>query len=317
MDVFIVVPTVFNVPSVVLHQQIMDWAMYEQTQQVASIVIVGGEPIALAQKKGFVQMSEAAAIPLLANSKEAKILHFGYRLKGADKWPQYFIPLYDPNEDTSLGFLKKWKAKQAYKKFVKQATQTIYVHEGAPLSTLPTYDWSMLAATKDQLTEGHPYFLAFLSADELVHVLKEFSIFKKWQQTNMCIVLVMQNQEQLTKAAQVIKSYKFKEAVILVEMANCTLAWMAAAYLSIWSNCLLYHSYMMKWSAFWEVPLLINEQQTRLPLAWHQAGEIFDFSEKMGLSNHFKLYYKDEVYRQSRAQMGIAWLTTINSTFVS
>jgi hypothetical protein len=28
----------------------------------------------------------------------------------------------------------------------------------------------------------------------------------------------------------------------------------------------------------------------------------------MALSNHFKMYYKDEMYRQARAKMGKEWL---------
>ena len=65
------------------------------------------------------------------------------------------------------------------------------------------------------------------------------------------------------------------------------------------------------------VPLLFDDQ-IQLPEAWKSAGEVFSFAEKNALSNHFKLYYKDEVYRQSRAKMGSNWLQSLNqdrSTF--
>jgi hypothetical protein len=64
----------------------------------------------------------------------------------------------------------------------------------------------------------------------------------------------------------------------------------------------------------YDIPLLFNNDENQnesLPTAWQQAGEQFSFEEKGGLSNHFKLYYKDEVYRQGRARMGKDWLTDL------
>jgi hypothetical protein len=60
--------------------------------------------------------------------------------------------------------------------------------------------------------------------------------------------------------------------------------------------------------------LLFNNDENQnsiVPEAWQQAGEQFSFEEKGGLSNHFKLYYKDEVYRQGRARMGKQWLSDL------
>jgi hypothetical protein len=85
---------------------------------------------------------------------------------------------------------------------------------------------------------------------------------------------------------------------------------LAAAYLSVWSKSIHYYPSFMQWSAGLGVPLLINSKIT-WPIAYTKAGEYFDFSETMGLSNHFKLFYKDEVYKQSKANHGHAWLNQL------
>ena len=64
----------------------------------------------------------------------------------------------------------------------------------------------------------------------------------------------------------------------------------------------------------YNIPLLFNndENQTSIvPVVWQQVCEQFSFEEKGGLSNHFKLYYKDEVYLQGRARMGKQWLSAL------
>lgn len=328
MQVFIVAKTVFNIPSILLQQKILDWAALEYKNNGAECFVVGEITLDTGIEKHFQQLTEPAAVALLAQSSNAKIVHFGYTIKGGEKWPQYFIPLYYPNEDRDLSFLKKWTAQRAFNRYTQRATRTICLNDSVkerlsatntvlPLATLKKYEWATLAATKEQLTDGHPYFLAFLEEQELIGILKEFSIFKKWQQTNMHIVLVFPNQAQLIKAEQAIKGYKFRTDVIMVDIKNFQLEWMAAAYITLWSHCMLSHSFMLEWAVFWEVPVLYNANQHPLPLSWQNVGEIFNFLEPMALSNHFKLYYKDELYRQARAGMGTVWLNTINSTFAS
>ena len=295
----------------------MDWVDSERINSGSECIIVGGEsPIT----------KEEASI-MLTSETDAKIVHFGSSIKGGGKFPQYFIPLYFPKEDKSLSFFKRWLMQRSFDRFVTRAAQTICLNDWIytnvpktkaclPLATLPQFEWTALAATKDVLSGGNPYFLAFVSLEELKSMLKEFSIFKKWQQTNMSIVFVMETQSQVNQALSLLKGYKFNEAVFIVHQNTFKLEWMAAAYISLWSHNSMYHSCMLEWSVKWGIPVLINSTN-KLPESWHKAGEVFDFAQKMALSNHFKLYYKDEVYRQARANMGTAWLTTINSTFVS
>jgi hypothetical protein len=68
----------------------------------------------------------------------------------------------------------------------------------------------------------------------------------------------------------------------------------------------------MEWGIFYDIPLLFNFIKSQ-PDSWNKAGSVFSFSEQSALASHFKLYYKDEVYRQARARMGKEWLQLLLS----
>jgi hypothetical protein len=92
------------------------------------------------------------------------------------------------------------------------------------------------------------------------------------------------------------------------------LTWIAATYVILFNNICFDKTSLIEMAIEYDIPLLFNNaenQNESLPTAWQQAGEQFSFEEIGGLSNHFKLYYKDEVYRQGRARMGKQWLTDL------
>jgi hypothetical protein len=92
------------------------------------------------------------------------------------------------------------------------------------------------------------------------------------------------------------------------------LKWIAATYAILFNNIRFDKTSLIEMAIEYDIPLLFNNDENQnesLPTAWQQAGEQFSFEEKGGLSNHFKLYYKDEVYRQGRARMGKDWLTDL------
>jgi hypothetical protein len=145
-------------------------------------------------------------------------------------------------------------------------------------------------------------------------MLKEFSIFKKWQQTNMVLVFIFENEKEVAQAETLLAGYKFKDAILIKSISNMDLTWIAATYVILFNKIYFDKTSLIEMAIEYDIPLLFNNaenQNESLPTAWQQAGEQFSFEEKGGLSNHFKLYYKDEVYRQGRARMGKQWLTDL------
>ena len=271
------------------------------------------------------------AIHLYKLTNEAKILHFGINIKAAGNIPVFFIPLDLPNGGRKISILPSlintWQCKQ----WVKNAKQVLCINDWVytklktlypaassqfrtihlPHLPLPGFEWKELQETKETLTKGVPYFLCFAPQTRFVAILKEFSIFKKWQQTTMNLVFVFDNERDISAATAQLKGYKFKDAVILLHTANFKHAWLAAAYVILWEGISFSKCFWAIAAIEFEVPLLFDTG-IDLPSSWSKAGEVFSFTEKLALSNHFKLYYKDELYRQASANKGKIWLTQLN-----
>ena len=269
---------------------------------------------------------------LIGEVTNASILHFGTTLKGSTQFPHYFVPLTDPSQVKNLSFLKRIQQKYSYQNFVQKANAVFCLNDWVYSSLqntyrknaslfqpvflaptpLPNFEWTQLAAIKNDLTNGNDYFLAFVPTDRFVDTLKEFSVFKKWQQTTMSIVFLFDNDKQLLEAAQFLKGYKYKDDVVLKNIAELSPEWIAATYAILWDDVDFNKTILMEWGIAYNIPLLFNFNKSQ-PESWEKAGSIFSFSEKSALASHFKLYYKDEVYRQARARMGKEWLDLLLS----
>jgi hypothetical protein len=279
-------------------------------------------------------IKEIAAEKLIKEVTNASIIHFGANLKGSDPFPHYFIPLTHPSFSRGLSMINKWSLSKTFKNYLKKSVATYAINEWTdvflkniykdystkiqeaylPITRLPIYEWVALADAKNSLTEGANYFLAFQPLNSFVDMLKEFSIFKKWQQTNMALVFIFENEKELMQAQALLTGYKFKDSIFLKSMPQLEPAWIAAAYTILFGSINFDKTVLIEMAIEYTIPLLFNNaenQGTAMPHAWQKAGEQFSFEEKGGLSNHFKLYYKDEVYLQGRARMGKQWLTAL------
>ena len=304
MHIFIVSKAAWNIPTLLVDQTVTDIVASVNDSNTAEIIVVA-DGFSSILPPGATLMGTEEAEALLLNSANASIVHFGTPLKGAELFTQYFIDLSAPKQLVD-GWIANRLAEMEHKKIVKKAT-TVYSYIDLPALHLPSYEWSDLALAKTRNTNGDNYFMVFATLPEIVRILKEFSIFKKWQQTSMAILFVCKDPKEMQKAQQLIKGYKYSNAVFFKTLESIELIDFAAAYVSIWSIYLPYYTRMIQWATGFGLPILLNSQ-TNWPIAYTQSGECFDFTELQGLSNHFKLYYKDEVYKQTRSNYGHAWL---------
>ena len=303
MRIFIDTKATWNLPSILVNQVVVDLIAAEIHQPSAEIIVVSDGFNGILPP-GASLMSTMEAESLLVTCTNAVIIHFGSVCKGAERFPLYFIDLTNPKQ-LEEGFFANWMAQMSYKKTIKKAHR-VFGWLDLPSPSLPSYEWSDTAMAKSRNTDGNNYFMALVPLSEIVSTLKEFSIFKKWQQTSMAILFICNDETELSKATNLVKAYKYRNAVFFKTLENLDLIDFAAAYCTVWSRSTNYYTRLMQWSAGLGVPLLINSK-SNWPVAFTKAGECFDFSESMGLSNHFKLYYKDEVYKQTRANHGYAW----------
>ena len=331
MRLFILTDTKLGVPKAILFQKVFD--IIESGANAAQLhfyIINNHFPadfVELFQKNEQVTLlNQLQAEQLIKDVTNAIILHFGTELKGSSQFPHYFIPLTHPGLMKDASFLKRIQQQLSFKSYLKKATGVFCLNDWAitslqnmykqyallfqpallPAAALPNFEWTNLSEVKNELALGNNYFLAFIPIDHFVHTLKEFSIFKKWQQTSMSIVFIFDNDKQLAEAAALLKGYKYKDAVMLKNSAELTQAWIAATYAILFDSVDFDKTIIMEWGVFYDIPLLFNLIKSQ-PDSWSKAGSVFSFSEKSALASHFKLYYKDEVYRQARARMGKQW----------
>jgi hypothetical protein len=341
MRLFILTRSKFSIPRPLIFQKVLDIIELGLSSAQIHFYIVGDHLpdslVHLAQNKEAVTIiKEIAAEKLIKEVTNASIIHFGATLKGSNSFPHYFIPLTHPSFSTGLSIINKWKYTKAFTNYLKNSAATYTINEWAtyflkkkykaystkiqeahlPIARIPNYEWAAIADAKNNLTDGANYFLAFQPLAAFVDMLKEFSIFKKWQQTNMALVFIFENEKEVAQAETLLAGYKFKDAILIKSMSNMELTWIAAAYTILWGSINFDKTAWIEMAIEYDIPLLFNNadnQNESLPTAWQQAGDQFSFEEKGGLSNHFKLYYKDEVYRQGRARMGKQWLTDLNA----
>ena len=247
---------------------------------------------------------------IIDHKDKGLVVHFGKIISSLKSLPHFFIPITTPNEILNISIFKRFILNQKFKNWVNSAKKVISLND-LPFVEPEYFEWSELSAAKDALTNGNNFILVFASVDNLINTLKEFSIFKKWQQSTMHLVFILDNQQTVEKANTIIKGYKFKEDISIHTINDLNNVWIASSYLNILERVQSAHYALIFNSIQYEVPLLFNDK-VKLPHDWKSAGELVSFTEKKDLSNHFKLYYKDELYRQNRAKMGKNFLHSIN-----
>jgi glycosyltransferase involved in cell wall biosynthesis len=80
--------------------------------------------------------------------------------------------------------------------------------------------WAAEESIKTQYTAGKSFFLYVGMLGEsggLLDLLKAFSIFKKWQQSNMQLVLTGYTNRETAALAEKLETYKYRQDVVLLE----------------------------------------------------------------------------------------------------
>ena len=102
--------------------------------------------------------------------------------------------------------------------FPFSANRPIALLPGAPREGFHPLDWEEKKAVKEQYTGGHEYLLVAGSIHprkNLLTVLKAFSLFKKWQKTNMKLVIVGRWAWQNEGLQEKLKTYKYRDDLVI------------------------------------------------------------------------------------------------------
>lgn len=265
--------------------------------------------------KGAEWVHPDATKQLIAASSSNVLIHFSPVALWAKQLPSYFIPLTLPHLTGHLSWLKSLIEKKRFNKTMQAAKKVLALDEWhaqnrpgverlyLEKAPLPSFEWSQLAPVRSALTDGNQYLLAFVDTQDMIPIVKAFSVFKKWQLSTMSLVFVLDSEAEKDKAANLLLGYKYRDAVELVVIANFTLEWIAAAYLTIFSAMNSHRFQFLTYTMRYQIPFLMHQENPDHPFICSEmakAGEYFDFKQPDVLANHFKLYYKDEMYRAAK-----------------
>jgi len=165
----------------------------------------------------------------------------------------------------------------------------------------PVTDEEERQEIKDIYADGREYFLftgGLHPVNNPMTVLKAFSVFKKWQQSNMKLVMVNQP-ATINTITEKLSTYKYRDDVILLdslkekELALVTAASYASIQYSFFENRLLPVIEAMRS----EVPVIASDT-AGIRETGGDAILYGNANDHEALANHMILLYKDEQLRK-------------------
>ncbi len=180
------------------------------------------------------------------------------------------------------------------------------IHHGLNENYKPI-TWEQKQEITVQYTENKDYFIYPVSAgtkNNIINVLKAFSQFKKWQKSNMQLLLLV----QAVPGGELIKDfhlYKYRTAVKIIEQKNdqqaalITASAYAVIYLPSVENTDDYPLNAMNC----EVPVISIENNLTKDI--YNKAVVYTLNNSKSISEKMMLLYKDENLRKDCIQQGL------------
>jgi glycosyltransferase involved in cell wall biosynthesis len=173
--------------------------------------------------------------------------------------------------------------------------------------------------TKEKYTDSKEYFLyrgIIKPEQNIISLLKAFSIFKKRQKSNMKLVLAGKIEWEETAFSKLINTYKYRDDVIFIDNIDeqKTIPLIASAFAFI--QPYIDNSLSFAWEAIEaEVPVLINKNTPFAEVA-SGAALYFDGAKSDDMADKLMHIYKDEALREELIKKGKEVLTKNNGTTI-
>ncbi|MEO8172159.1 MAG: glycosyltransferase family 1 protein [Sediminibacterium sp.] len=213
-------------------------------------------------------------------------------------------------------FLAKAKKVVAVSEFTKQDIigqyripgEKIQVIGGAAREGFAPFNWFEREDVKESFSDGREYFLftgGIHPRKNLMNLLKAFSMFKKWQHSNMKLLvagrLAWDYEDVLTK----LKTYRYRDDVVLLgqipddQLKRITASAYALVYPSFFEGFGLPVIEAMQC----EVPVITSDTSS-MPEIGGDAALYANPSDPEAIAKHMMNLYKDESMRYERIALG-------------
>jgi hypothetical protein len=186
-----------------------------------------------------------------------------------------------------------------------------------PSSEIYPIDYNLQLMYKGTHAGGTEYFLAVAHENiSSIELLQAFSFFKKWQQSNMKLLLVPANGVQRSFLEEKLRTYKYRADVVLVPAGLTVHNWyqiLSSAYATV----LLESgpaSYLTGLEAAKAGISVIASHSFAAAMGMGDMVTSYSETTPTGIAEALLLVYKNEKIKEERNQNGLLFLQNIKLT---
>lgn len=270
-------------------------------------------PLALKKYKADVFVSPDGFCSLFTKVPQVLVVHdlaFLHYPQFVQKQHRWFYKYYTPK------FISKAKVVATVSEFSRQDMMQHYKTAAAKVVNVGSaakdvfkpITWEQREQVKEAYTEGCEYFVfvgGIHPRKNLMNLLKAFSIFKKWQKTNMKLVVVGKKSWMYEDTLEKLKSYKYRSEVVMLdylpeeELARVV----AAAYALVYPSYFEGFGVPLLEAMQCEVPVITSSTSSLMEIAG-DAALYADPSNPQQIADNMKLIFKDEQLRSRLINAG-------------
>jgi glycosyltransferase involved in cell wall biosynthesis len=271
----------------------------------APLALRGYKPNVWVQPYGFCSLT--TRIPQVLLIHDLAFLHYPQFISGAQRM---YYRVFTKN------FLRKAEKIITVSEFTrtdiinhyKTAEQKICVVYGAAKDSFAPLSWFEREQVKEGYADGREYFLftgGVHPRKNLLNLLKAFSLFKKWQQSNMKLLVAGRLAWQYEDVLDKLKTYKYRDDVVMLgyisdeQLAKITASAYALVYPSFFEGFGLPILEAMQC----EVPV-ITSHTSSMPEIGGSAALYADPSDPETIAKHMLNLYRNESQRIALTEAG-------------
>jgi glycosyltransferase involved in cell wall biosynthesis len=253
--------------------------------------------------------STISSIPQLLMIHDLAYLHYPKFIA----WHQYwYYKIFTPGfikKAASILTVSEFSKQDLIKHFPKAVPKVSTVYPAARKDFQPI-SWEEKSQVKDSFSDGREYFL-FVGGvhprKNLLNLLKAFSLFKKWQKSNMKLLVAGRMAWQYEDLLEKIKTYKYRDDLILLgalDEAQLTRV-TASAYALVYPSFFEGFGMPILEAMQSGVPV-ITSNTSSMPEVGVDAALYADPNDPDAIAQQMLLLYKDEKLRNFQIEKGLA-----------
>ncbi len=258
------------------------------------------------QPYGFCSLS--TSVPQVLVVHDLAFKHFPQHISWTQRW--HYAAM-------TPRFLKKAKRVVTVSEFSKQDIIQSYpqlaldptVISGAARSGFVPLSWEEKEQVKEAYTEGYEYFLCVGGINprkNMMHILKAFSLFKKWHKSNMKLVFAGRLAWQYQEFVEKLKTFKYRNDVVLTGyVAEAILQKLTgAAYASLYVTHFEGFGLPIVEAMQSGVPVVVGNNSS-MPEVGGEAVLYADASDPENIASQMQALYRNEKMREKLIQKGL------------